>query len=209
MKTQLICLSGTGATGKTSLVNAVVKGTPHSFQPYGSVVREYYALKGVANEKVWVEEKRSFQERFEFQTGFFDFYMERLTDALDKCTHPFMLSERAAFDHAAYTLFGLGDDLTKEHYFEVRSRMQPFLDLCPLVVLMPFPVHFSEVNSDDGFRYRHFSKDLIIDAYIRKLAYDLQTNYVDALDLLEGDLTISERASLLVSYVDSMCHVKA
>lgn len=173
---KLIAFAGTGATGKTSVVNKCLELAPGLFTSWPSIVREFYALNGYKNELEF-RQIADGKARIDFQRRLFQFYMERLRQALNECKTPFLIADRSAIDHAGYTIYGAGNDLTKELYNEVVQQwLPPFVDLDPYVFMMPFPVHWDEASSNDGFRDRTFQKDLCVDAYINKIANSLPKN---------------------------------
>lgn len=184
--TKLLAFAGTGATGKTSVVNKCLELAPGLFTVWPSIVREFYALNGYSNELEF-RQIADGKMRIDFQRRLFQFYMERLKKTLSECKTPYLLADRSAIDHAGYTIYGAGTDLTKELYNEVVTEwLPPFVDLEPLVFLMPFPVHWDEATSNDGFRDRTFQKDLCVDAYINKIADSLGNNRLKRFEVSPG-----------------------
>lgn len=197
---RLVCLSGTGATGKTSVINEVLRIAPGRFTFMPSIVRGFYAANGIKNEVAFANETDP-AKKFDFQGRLFQFYVSEVTRQLSECMTPWLIVDRAAFDHAAYSLHGAGSALTKEMFFQIQHGLEPFLALDPLVLLMPFPVMWNEAASDDGFRHRDFQKDLAVDAYIRKLAtceHELGT----VIDAFGTNDSVSTRAATVLRYVD-------
>lgn len=203
MTARLVCLSGTGATGKTAVIQALMQTHPERFTYFPSVTRAFYAANGIKNEIAFSTET-DVAKKFDFQSRLYQFYCTELRKALDACTTPWLLADRAAFDHAAYTLYGAGESLTKERYFEVLKGLEDFIRLNPVVFLMPFPVHWDETASEDGFRARLFSKDLTIDSYIRKLASDLRGLGAEIItDLFGHSDTVDSRATALLTLLST------
>lgn len=194
---KLIAFAGTGATGKTSVVNECIRRAPDMFTRWDSIVREFYALNGYANELEF-RQIADGKTRIDFQRRLFQFYMERLRSELAKCQTPFLIADRSAIDHAGYTIYGAGNDLTKELYNEVVEQwLPPFIGVKPVVFLMPFPNHWDETASADGFRDRTFQKDLCVDAYINKIANSFGNNWLK-LFRMEPRTSVRVRADYVI-----------
>lgn len=170
---QVICLSGTGATGKTSLVEEMLALRPDLFTFSPSIVRGFYAANGIENEIEFRKSLTTSAKRFDFQRRLMTHYLTVLSQLYFACKTPFLLLDRALLDHGGYTLQASGEDLTKDQYDEVMNMIyHRFLfAFQPLVYLLPFPVYWDESNSADGFRHRHFAKDLAVASFIQQFAH--------------------------------------
>mgnify|MGYP001171568144 CR=1 FL=1 len=203
----LYCFAGSGATGKTSVVEALLKskraGSGTLYHP--SIVREYYASRGVAHEASF--HLMGIRERAEFQVGLLRHYMIELRKCLvsnaGRESVRRVVCDRSVFDHVAYMLYGSGELVTQAMWDdEIVPLIDDFRRLCPVIFHLPYPTGWPEESAVDGFRHRVFVKDFIVDSLIRRLSrdggggggaehYELPTWY-----------SITERTSMVCEHIE-------
>ncbi len=164
--TQLITLSGAGATGKTSVVEELHRLMPDKSIIHRSIVREFYAQEGVANETEFLGLPAG--QRHEFQLALFNHYLMRIEEEARMCTRDVMLCERSVFDHFAYTLYGTRELLTADDLQTLWHGVRRFMALKPRTFYLPYPTPWDK-DGADGFRAREVAKDTLVDAMIAKL----------------------------------------
>jgi AAA domain len=171
MTTKLVCFTGAGGTGKTSLVGGLadlLKAHGKNVFIHQSITREFYAIRGVSSETDFL--KMSPEDRHEFQMALFEYYNSKLVffiNSTDADSENYILSERSVFDHIAYTIYGSRESITSVDIAYMNIRTRDFLDLKPLVMYLPYPTPWDHLGAD-GFRAREVAKDTIIDALITK-----------------------------------------
>lgn len=190
-----IFLCGTGATGKTWLAKRLEF---HLHAKYSaSVVRGFYAFKGIKDEKVY-QETLSPEDKLAFQFELFDYYLQKTEDAIreNKENGNYLtIFDRSPFDHLAYTLYNAGSLMHSDNlkrYQEYEQKAYAFLYRNSLALFyMPYPNPNVE-QVEDGFRKVDYTKDTIVDALIAlrflkfypstiKEVVDYNLNYVQQL----------------------------
>jgi len=168
----LICFAGAGGTGKTSVVEMLEKRYNNSSadgatnaEIHRSIVRPYYASRGVSSETDFLSRDPEF--RASFQMGLLAYYMSELQRCIRESAARTILCERSAFDHFAYTLYGSRELLTQADMVTLRGLLRSFCDLHPLVFYLPYPTPWDDQGAD-GFRAREVAKDTIIDSVIHR-----------------------------------------
>ena len=199
----LYCFAGSGATGKTSVVEALLKskraGSGTLYHP--SIVRDYYASRGVANEASF--HLMGIRERAEFQIGLLRHYMIELRKCLvanaGRESVQRVVCDRSVFDHVAYMLYGSGELVTQAMWdTEIVPLMDDFRRLCLVIFHLPYPTGWPEESAVDGFRHRVFAKDFIVDSLIRRLLKDGGSEHYE----LPTWYSITERTSLVCEHIE-------
>lgn len=160
---ELICFTGTGGTGKTTAMRAFLEPRP-GWLHKPSVVREYYALRGVASEAEYLRpDWGSPEDRFEFQIGLLEYFIRTTADFLrDNPGRP-VIMDRSAFCHVAYCVYanpgaGIGQlnrALSYAEAFAAKFR--------PTCVYFPYPAPWSgTAAAEDGFRRTDCGKDFAV-----------------------------------------------
>lgn len=166
MSVTLVCFAGAGATGKTTLVNALEKKISGAVI-HRSIVREYYASAGVSSEADFLT--MTPEDRMAFQLGLNDYFLtnmeNRVAELQVERKSSVILSERSVFDHYAYTLYGSRELLGDAEMGALNAGVQRFKCLRPLVMYLPYPVPWKAAGAD-GFRAQEPAKDSIIDAVV-------------------------------------------
>lgn len=175
-KFTLICLSGAGATGKTSVVNEFLKKLHNPKVPdadqrvvfHGSIVRAYYASQNVANEVEFLKLRPP--QRKTFQVGLIMYYMDQLEQFVylsRSAGKNVVICDRSLFDHVAYTIYGSSELIYDADLAELNKLIIRFKKLSPVVFYLPYPTPWDK-DGGDGFRVRLPGKDLIIDSLIQR-----------------------------------------
>lgn len=170
----LICFAGAGGTGKTSIVNKLhsrlssdADGVEPACVIHRSIVREFYASKGVPDEASFLAMSAS--DRAEFQLALYDYYINKLEECCleEKNNKKIVLCERSIFDHFAYSVYGSRELLDAEGLKALEAGVRRFKALKPAVFYLPYPTPWDHLAAD-GFRSRELAKDTIVDALIYK-----------------------------------------
>lgn len=164
--TQLICLSGAGGTGKTSVLaplQRLLVGAGKKVEVWPSVTRKFYASRKIAGEADFLV--LSDQERLKFQVDLYWFYVNGLILKMHETTADVVLADRAAFDHFAH-IFAT-TKLTKWIVSDLSLGLDYFMELRPQVFYFGYPTPWLE-KAADGFRAQDPGKDALIDAVIFK-----------------------------------------
>lgn len=161
---KLVCMTGAGGTGKTTVLKALKSLVPR-IEEHGSIVREFYASRGLTNEREF--HRMTAAERRDFQLDLFDYYVESLESAVKNAKSPVVVCDRSVFDHYAYTLYGTREQLNEDGLDRLEWGVARFKALNPDVYYFPYPAPWSyTLETEDGFRAVEPAKDLIIDAVI-------------------------------------------
>jgi hypothetical protein len=191
----LITLSGSGATGKTSVADRFAEvqaaiGKKVFIQR--SIVRGFYEMEGVANEAAFLAKSPS--DRCRFQIKLMYYYYHTLLQRVESCTRDidFIICERALVDHFAYTLYGGRETVSTEILNEMREQLVRYYRLMPNIFYLPYPAPWNNSPTTvDGFRAREPAKDTIVDAVIfKELMNAPSTAWIGTLEFA----TIEERA---------------
>jgi hypothetical protein len=204
MSVKLFCLSGTGASGKTSIINHLtpfLKEAEVVFFP--SVVRGFYVSHGISNEEEFY--KLSKIERKAFQIDLLSYYITSLESKLHETKAlglKGVIMDRAAYDHLGYTLCGCMEDMTAKDYEWVMGLVAHFENLNPLVMYLPFPTPWGYEAGADGFRYRAPAKDALVDATIVRYLMDYKKRKTVPCWTPNGkSLPVEVRADIVTAYM--------
>lgn len=166
MSVTLVCFAGSGATGKTTLVNALEKKLTGAVV-HRSITREYYASAGVLSEADFLA--MSPADRMSFQLELYNYFLKTLEERVAALKverkSTIMLSERSVFDHYAYTLYGSRELVGGAEMHTLDEGVLRFKRLRPLIMYLPYPVPWASAGLD-GFRAQEPAKDSIIDAVV-------------------------------------------
>lgn len=174
----LVCFCGTGGTGKTSAMRAFLEA--YNTNPDDprwlvkpSIVREYYSLRGVRDEAEYLSPGWGGDaDRFEFQIGLLDYYMQTTAKFLDDNPDDHVVMDRSAFDHVAYCLIsnmtGSIEDIRR-----ALSYADRFAALRPALFFFPYPAPWTGAGvTEDGFRKTDAGKDYVVSALMRAVLQD-------------------------------------
>lgn len=207
----LICFAGAGGTGKTSVVNNLhsrITSDADGVEPaciiHRSIVREFYATRGVADEASFLS--MSAPQRAEFQLALYDYYITKLEEFCADAakTEKVVLCERSIFDHFAYTVYGSRELLNGDGMKVLEDGIRRFKVLHPCVFYLPYPTPWDHLAAD-GFRARELAKDTIVDALIYKLLSQNRSVWTNTLPTV----SIEARATAVISSVWVGQHVSA
>lgn len=163
----LTCV-GVGGTGKTTAVEALQKIA--DVRPMPSIVRSYYASRGVASEADYLRSPPG--DRFAFQVGLLDHYTATTEEFLAAADGAAVVADRSAFDHIAYCIYA-SPELSAAQLEQALSYASRFMRLRPVPVFFPFPVSWAMgAAAEDGFRATHVGKNFAVDAIMRRVLRD-------------------------------------
>lgn len=203
----LYCFSGAGATGKTTLVKELLEIAPGTHY-HASIVRSYYAANGIADEAAF--HKLDMDARARFQIGLLQHYMAELRRCLvwrgnkrESANVVRVVCDRSVFDHAAYMLYGSGELVSLDMWErQIEPIMTQFCQLNPIVFHLPYPTGWPEETATDGFRYRMFAKDFIVDSVIQRLLRERTETRMVEWHSLPTHYSARERARAVAEYID-------
>ena len=164
-KVQLVCLAGAGGTGKTSVIGELAKLLEGRCTVWPSIVRSFYAERGVVNEADFLSRDERFRKKFQMEL--YAHYFTALSQRQLVCETPYLLCDRSLFDHYAYTMYGCRGQLASVDVGALNEIREMFLRLHPVIGYLPYPTPWDE-QAADGFRARVLDKDYIVDALIYK-----------------------------------------
>jgi hypothetical protein len=131
-----------------------------------SIVREFYATRGVPNEGAFLA--LAAVKRRDFQLALYTYYISKLEECVEEAKASetgLVLCERSIFDHYAYTIYGSRELLDAEGVKVLEDGVRRFKVLRPHVFYLPYPTPWDHLAAD-GFRARELAKDTIVDALI-------------------------------------------
>lgn len=168
----LVCCCGVGGTGKTVAVKAFLERNP-TWTLLPSIVRDYYALRGVASEGDYLRYMPP-EGRYEFQIGLLEYYMHTTENAvgLSSPARNFIM-DRSAFDHVAYCVYAHPDmDAAQLEAAMAFGRRFRLLD--PVVMWFPYPVSWTGTGAaEDGFRSTGYGKNFVVCSIMERVLRDL------------------------------------
>lgn len=143
------------------------EGRPNSVRIIRSVVRDFYADRGVKDEASYLQ--MDAHERRRFQLGLYDYYLRYIAEEMRIADVPLLLCERSVFDHYAYAMYGIRELMDGETLLILNQGIERFSMLNVRVLYLPYPTPWDKHGSTaDGFRAREPAKDAIVDALIFK-----------------------------------------
>lgn len=216
---QVVFLSGAAATGKTSIINALMLKRPDAaLQP--SITRGFYAQRGIKNEIEF--QVLSAEDKKDFQLAALYYYCETTLDFVRKnlAETDLIIIDRAPLDHLAWCLYNV-PNLTMDEYKQAELLIHNFCTSVAEIaestlVVTPFPCHWTKNGnqSSDGFRYDVFGKNLVLNHLITGLVTDYEpyfSNSFVSLDTISGisginrvhNLTPEQRADHILNQLES------
>lgn len=162
--TKLICFCGAGGTGKTTILNHLREFD--EITVHGSIVRQFYAMKGIASEIQF--STLSTMGKVKFQKELNRYYLDTLIEAIDSCSTEYLACDRSIFDHVAYAIYSgqgmLGrDDI--DYLDELAYEFTSIKGVITTVAYFPYPAPWiTSGQTEDDFRHVDTVKDTIIDA---------------------------------------------
>lgn len=178
---QIVFMTGTGGTGKTTAVNALalrlLTRRGYRVAVFGSVMREFYALQGLKSEadymRLSIEEKRTFEARkMPYYTGALKMFLHANKDV------DVILSDRSPLDYIAYGVVTLcsGADHIAEMQLTIADALTGYPDI-PIpqkIVYFPYPASWSNTAEvGDGFRDVDHVKDSAVNGVILEMLHQL------------------------------------
>lgn len=164
----LICFTGAGATGKTTILNEITKKLDLVALP--SVVREFFKQKGVSSVADCLSRNKAWQ--FDFQCKLFDHFLMCIDKIVAKNPRKIVISDRSPFDHYAYCVMANDTPLVKIQ--ELHKKLELFLlkyKSISIFFYFKYPTNWSNEQTD-GFRYIPGGINITIDALIYKRLHD-------------------------------------
>lgn len=165
---QLICFTGSGGTGKTTVLNQLAKFDEITVFP--SIVRKFYASSGMTDEKAF--QTLHPEQKVKFQKALITHYMMSLEGAIHDCKTDILVADRSITDHIAYAIVSGTGVMTQRDLDDLYGLYSRFLKLkpSPRLVYFPYPASWMRNGStEDGFRHVDPIKDTMIDALVYKL----------------------------------------
>jgi predicted ATPase len=159
--THAVFLSGTGGTGKTTVLELLQKNLGSKLTVFPSIVREFYADQGIKDQKAF-RALGEYQQR-NFQMTLMKFYMSRLEQAYAECRTPYMMSDRSIFDHIGYAICDCATNLRPEDFDFFEDCIARFEKLSPRVYYVPWPPKW---KTEDSFRDVSLGKDYLHNAVL-------------------------------------------
>jgi AAA domain len=166
---KVVTFCGAGGVGKTSVLDGVRARFPgDKIHIVGSIVRQFYADRGVATEAAFWDLPEV--ERHDFQSALMVAYLGHLEAEVARATAPIVLCDRSIYDHLGYCLYHGSLQITRASWDEtIHTLIRRFEALMPAVVYFPLPSWWSEKTASDGFRRNTFGKEIVIDATMAQL----------------------------------------
>lgn len=163
----IIMFTGTGRTGKTVVVNNLVKRGEANDVPIvaiPSVVRGYMQSQGLTSEADFYA--LEFKERKRVQIGLIEEYFTNLDRVIaNEQKDHFYLFDRAPFDHFGYAAF---NGLTVEEREKFRSRCHHYLiHHCRRLIHFPWPCPWTNEKDSDAFRHYDKEKEEFVSSFIK------------------------------------------
>ena len=202
---------GAGSSGKTVVIAPLTKrleGCGFKVAYLQSVVRGFYAQKGVKDQAAFFE--LPVMDRREFQFELLDYYISSAVEFIDNNKDAIILSDRSPFDHLAYVIDST-HDLTLAEYHELYGKACEFsAKYIGGLMYFPWPAHFSKDKDDDPFRVAHPHQNLKIDGMMRAQSYkasrEVPFYYTDVvavgIDSADHD-TIENRVNICEHFIRS------
>lgn len=176
----LIGFTGAGATGKSTVLNAI-RDLPGCPPILTSVSRRVFAERGLASEAD--QDALSPADRWALQSHIFE-EQWRLESSLQS-----YVTERTSLCRLAYTVFRNGTHMTDEQWETLSTRVES--DMRKYDALFYFPIAPFNVT-DDGFRQGGRPYNWCLDAMIRTFLADRAIPFMDV-----GRTTVDERVDMV------------
>lgn len=180
MPKHLVCLSSTGGTGKTTVMEGVrnvcgKNNMPVAFMP--SVMREFYALQGMESEYDYL--KLSVKEKNSFEIEKIKFYELKINEFVGSCDEPIIVSDRSVVDFLAYGLVQLAPMQLSPTRSDITNAAMVAIGVWRAVskvdiITLPYPTPWI-AQTDDGFRAIDTVKDEAVHACILNIISDVSS----------------------------------
>ena len=182
---KIIFLSGSGGTGKTSVLKPICDkiGTYANgearVETVPSPTRRAYSQANIANEQVAL--KDSDEEKEKLQDFIFSTYLDNLSTEVEKAHRNgvhFLLVDRSPFDYCAYQytiLPKLSVSKIKANVSTADEFLRSLSSAHTLFFfLFPYPAPWGDLGYDDGYRDVAPAKNFVWNSTIQALTYGLQ-----------------------------------
>ena len=180
MPKHLVCLSSTGGTGKTTVMDGVrnvckKNNLPVAFMP--SVMREFYALQGMESEYDYL--KLSVKEKNSFEIEKIKFYELKINEFVGSCDEPIIVSDRSVVDFLAYGLVQLAPMQLSPTRSDITNAAMVAIGVWRAVskvdiITLPYPTPWV-TQTNDGFRAVDMVKDEAVHACILAIIKDIES----------------------------------
>lgn len=187
---QVIGLCGAGSVGKTTLINAFMEDNNKEgifdIEFFPSVVRGFYKEQGIDTEISLRDKPNDY--RLWFQESLFEYYNSQLDKAIidaEKRGIDYIITDRTHIDHFAYWV-NSQDTFFQGDYESMKHKVFMCMECFDGVVLFPFPPPF-EVGYD-SFRTTDTKQHVVVNAFMRDTAYQVEDFYSTNLPLLDFSL---------------------
>lgn len=191
----LVGFTGAGATGKSTVLNAI-RDIPRCPPILTSVARRVFAERGLKTEAD--QDALSPAARWDLQMHIFE-EQWKLEASL-----PSYVTERTSLCRLVYTVFRNATHMTDSQWIELGDRVER--DMRKYDALFYFPIAPFNLT-DDGFRQGGQSYNWCLDSMIRTFLADRGIPFVDV-----GRTTVAERVKMVTAVlfpgghsVDVMC----
>lgn len=179
MKNNLVFFTGSGNTGKTSVLEVLKNNIDKKTETYiTSITREFYKSNNVNSEVSF--NNLPDKEKYEFQFRLLSFYINKFREVTKENKDYFV--DRSIIDHFAYTIYYSKNVLNKQDYNKLEKMVFDFFyelqnRFFITIYFFPFPTPWSlNDGSSDGFRDDSFIKNIIIDSLMNKMCCNLVIN---------------------------------
>ena len=177
MKNNIVAFCGAGGTGKTVVLEALSKkltelGIEHKV--HYSIVREFYASKGIASEADL--HKQTEEEKVAFQFELAQFFIRKINEVCEGY-NGYVLCDRSIFDHFAYWTFSGINSIKLSEIRAYQKLFDEYLEKVNSIWYFPYPAEFSKDVDPDSFRWAPPAKNLIIDSLILRQLEGMSIDY--------------------------------
>ena len=162
----IIMFAGTGRTGKTVVVNELIKKAQENNKvaiAIPSVVRGYMQSQGLDSEKAFYDLSQA--DRTRVQKGLIEEYFLNLDRVIEnQIPDEMYIFDRSPFDHFGYAAY---NNLSLEDRAHFRQKCHNYLiHHCKRLIHFPWPCPWTNNKDSDAFRHYDEDKERFVSTFI-------------------------------------------